>query len=39
MFIFARGIFHSRFSAASSRGTRTAPFKVSFEGALRMLGA
>jgi hypothetical protein len=39
MFTFARGIFHLRFSVASSRGTRTSPFKFSFEGALRILDA
>ena len=31
MFIFARAIFHLRFSVASSRGTGP-PFKFSFEG-------
>jgi hypothetical protein len=36
MFTFARGIFHSRFSVASSQGTRTAPFKF-FEIALQIL--
>jgi hypothetical protein len=33
MFIFARAIFHLRFSAASSRGTRAAPFKFAVQGA------
>ena len=37
MFTFARAIFHLRFSVASSRGTRTAPFKFSFEGAVQAL--
>lgn len=39
MFIFARAIFHLRFSVARSQGTRTAPSSLFSEGALRILDA